>query len=323
MRKGVTLVELLIVIPIIVIVGAVVITMLYNYMMMYYANNDAAVASNRANLVLSLLDSPVHHVGLGVTTAASDDYYNAWGTDGPFIKDWDEDWENALYIEEDTNGYPNRMGVVYALPLGMKASTAVSGQATGLVIPLLNHDLPDIPLWSNSPTPDRSDKRYWISTPGTDLVVPMFVQLYSPTGTPPTLRVDIPGSMPADFAIPIHQDLYQMKAAWAWADASANPEGFNDYRFHLQQIYTDTLTGDHIEIEGIRAVRFIPSDNRRYLEVRVLAMGDTKGMPYAKSGAARLKDRWPELDLADDSQYYLEEFSVKWRLRDLGSRDED
>lgn len=296
-----TLVELIIAGLISVIVGGIIASLLFAFIRMYTANNDVMAAAFRADTVIRVLDYPVLHAGLGLPTANEEDYYASWGNDGPLVKDWGNNWRDAIYITEDQR----EIGIVYAVPTGLKVE---SGLAPDGRLTLLKHNLP-----SDMVPKGPANLDSWIAAPGIVPAAPMEV-IANDTNGQNTMTVKAWGS--DTHTLYPNQELYRLKAFRAFVDA--------DYNFRMVDI-TDQkkwkdITGSGITIEKIRAVRF-SMNNRRILKVSVLAMGDATESGRTDSILPSLRERWPELGSdPNDGLYYLQEFSVDWRVRNIEER---
>ena len=329
--RGMTLVELIIVIPILLIVGLIVTALLYNYVNMFIAHNDMVAAAQRADTVLRLLEGPVLHAGLGVNTTTSDDYRRAWNKDN---EEGDIEnspppayWDDAVRITFGGDGSEaairdggDQAGIVYSVSTRIKLRDGAEiADDSAETLHLISGDLPalDFPNDANR----AENMRSWVSVPGTDTAVPMLVEPDGYKLADATLAVRVPGKLPGSDArlwLPTFQDVYRMKAAWAYVDPDT-------HTFNLVEIASDrteppVTVAERITVERIRAIRFKLSEDRKFMEVRVLAMGDSEGAVHSQTLAPSLRARWSELT-DDDARHHLEEFSVKWRVRNLGQQD--
>lgn len=312
--NGFTLVELLVAMPLMLIAGGVVVYLMYNYVNLFFMNNDTVVASQRAEMVFRLLDEPVHHAGLGINTGSESIYKKAWGDqifpNAPFPAVWGD--SIVLSGDEVSETY-NSIGILYAVPTGLKVSNKIDSFTKGndFTVDLIEHNIPA----SVGKTGDAKDLRSWMTIPGTNRSVPMFIKAYDVTNK--QLTAEIRGDIPNNFEIPMNQELYRMKALMAYVVPSKNGR----YEFRVVDI-TDSPAhydsdADYVTIiDNIRAARFRLSPDRKFLELRVLGMGDTVGAKHSQVVAPALRSRWSELT-DDDAKYYLEEFEIKWRVRDL------
>lgn len=303
---GMTLVELLVSTSIFMIVIAVVGILLQNYTVMFHTNNDAVVAASRAEAVIRLLENPVHHIGLGVQTCKSDDYTGEWGSPAPIVAGW----RDALLISED-----NKIGILHAIPTGVKIASEVRVENTGEhVVPLLGSDASIFVKTNN-----RSDLRSWITIPGTDTAAPMHVYRDASPGS-----VNVRTSRGTAFTLPLHQEIFHVKGVWAFVDDEMNFRMIEIADQSENELYgpgnVSHPNANVVTVEKIRGARFSLSDNRKHLEVRVLAMGDSKNLFRARPIPPYLASRWDLTE--DDTKHYLEEFCVKWRVRNLGERQE-
>ena len=332
--SGMTLIELIIVIPILLIVGIIIAALFYNYVNMFIAHNDMVAAAQRADSVLRLLEAPVLHAGLGVNTATSDDYRRAWNENNE--RDHIENspppayWDDAVRITFDGNGTEaairdggNEAGIVYSVSTRIKLQDGAEiADNNATTLRLISGDLPALDFPNDASIADRAgNMQSWVSVPGTDTAVPMLVERdgYKPGDA--TLAVRVLGKRPGSDArlwLPMFQDIYRMKAVWAYVDQTTHT--FNLVEFASDGSEPPATVADRITVERIRAIRFKLSDDRKYMEVRVLAMGDTVGAVHSQSLAPSLRARWSELT-DDDARHHLEEFSVKWRVRNLGEQN--
>ncbi len=114
-----------------------------------------------------------------------------------------------------------------------------------------------------------------------------------------------------------------MKAVMAYVE--------ND-QFHLVEITDVDKATDEPKtvsiatVDGVRSIRFKisndPGSMRKFIEVRLLVMGDSHDANHAQTMWTRLHERWDELT-GTDAGTYFEEFVSKWRVRNLGERFED
>lgn len=302
--EGVTLVELIVAGALTLVIGGVVLTLLAGYINLSIVNHDIMTAASRAGMVFLVLERPLHHAGLGLPTSSSADYAGAWGGDGPLVKDWDNDWHDAVYIAADNR----EIGAVYAVPAGLFVD---SGPDDGGRLTLLSQNLPADIVPGGAANLDS-----WIVAPGTASAYPMEVTA-NQTGADGTLMIRVPGA--SGYTLYPHQELHRLKAFRAFVDDSHN---FRMVEVTDQSGWND-LEGGGVAIEGIRAVRFLQSADRKTLEIRVLAMGDSKGLGSYETLAAQFRSRWPELgdDPADGSRY-VEEFITRLRIRNMEERDD-
>ena len=302
--RGMTLVELIVASMISLVIGGVVLTLLAGYISLTIANHDAMTAASRAETVFLVLDRPLHHAGLGLPTATEGNYSGAWGNDGPLVKDWGNDCRDAIFVTPDND----EIGVVYAVPSGLfvESGPDQTGRLT-----LLGHNLP-----AEIAPQGAGNLDSWVVAPGTENPFPMEVTANETNGTQ-TLTVRVPGV--SGHVLRPHQELHLLKGFRAFID--------DDRNFRMAEITNQTnwseLTGPGVTVEGIRAVRFFLSDDRKTLEIRVLAMGDSSDTKRSGAMLARLRNRWPELgsDPTDGGRYF-EEFTTRWRIRNMEERDD-
>ena len=334
--RGVTLVELLIVIPILVIIGGIVVSLFASYIDMFIASNDMVAAGQRADSVFRLLEEPILHAGLGLNSTNAENYRKNWKSDGiygaseatlPFPARWEghvvpeyagkaREMDAVILSGDRGGGYYDGIGIAYAVRTGLKISENVTDIATGteFEIPLISqdYDLSDkIPILNTS-----TDLRSWLTVPGTDTALPMLVTgIAVDTAEEKTLKAKIMGAVPPSFSLPMHQDLYRMKAVMAYAHGDQfQMMEITDSKIHHGpgSVYITT-------IDGVRGIRFKLSEDRKYIEVRVLVRGDSLDAKHAQTLWSRLRERWEELTPAD-AGIYFDEFVIKWRVRNLGER---
>lgn len=337
-RRAATLVELLIAIPIVVIVGIIVTSLFLNYINMFVANNDLVIATQRADSVFRLLEEPVLHAGLGLDSSNAENYRKNWKSEGSYTTSeptlpFPARWEGAVVpayagktAEMDAvvlfgpkgDGYYESIGIVYAIPTGLKVSDDVrnignSNREFEISFIPLGYELSDkIPVLDIS-----ADLRSWFTMPGTmNTAVPMLAKEIVPgTGTEIKLKMEILGKIPPSFVIPMHQELFRLKAVKAYVE---------DDRFELMDITgADANYGSGATrvttIDGVRGARFKLSEDRKYIEVRLLVMGDSHEAAHAQERWSYLQGRWDEVK-PEDSGTFFEEFVIKWRVRDLSER---
>ncbi|MDL2264505.1 hypothetical protein LJC31_07630 [Synergistaceae bacterium OttesenSCG-928-I11] len=326
--SGTTLVELLIAVLIMVIIGGIVVSLFANYINMFLANNDVVVATQRADSVFRLLEEPILHAGLGLNSTNAEKYRENWSDVNysgpvatlPFPAWWKgnvvpeypgktEEMDAVILSGDRGNGYYASIGIVYAVPTGMKiegVGTPVTAGADHAII-LLDHNLPNTMPFET----EETDMRSWLTVPGTNKAVPMLVKAYSQTNR--TIDVAVPSNRTPE--LPMHQELYRMKAIMAYVQNN---------RFEMMDITAGSAhhgaNATHVTtIDGVRGVRFKLSEDRKYIEVRLLVMGDSRDAKHAQTLWTHLRGRWSELTEADAGTYF-EEFVIKWRVRDLGER---
>ncbi len=312
-RRGMSLVELLISMSILVIIGIIVVSLFVNYLNLFIANNDVVAAGQRADTVFRLLHEPVLHAGIGIDTSSPDKYAAAWGNKTyPDVPE-PAGWGDAIVLSGDeVEEIYSEIGVLYAVPTGLKISQVPDPgfHFDNFDFPLIDHQLPanlsGITGQSATP-PNPEDMRSWLVFPATDTEIsqPMLIKSYDHTGKKLTVS-------PVPQYTYRNQEFFRMKAVKAYLSGTT---------FHLIEVTdgTDHEGSSIAVVDGIRAIRYKLSADRKYLDVRVLAMGDSVGAKHTQTPDPGLRARWEELGTQDAGQYF-QEFSTKWRVRNLAQR---
>lgn len=321
-RRGFTLTELLVAIPIIIIVGLVAVTLMYNYTMLFIANKDKVAAARRAQEAILIVENTMKHAGLGFPSAGETSYKTAWNRSGSATVPWPATWGDVIVLSGDEIGDKGResreIGFVYAASTRgkLKAPTAISDGNFNielLDVPGLDFALP------TGVTNREADMRFWYTAPASLGDFPFVATDYDATNR--RLTAHVPGAFAGSPTLPVHQDVYKLKAAWVYVDEGHNLR-FLDLTDHERSadVQIASKAGPaSMSVEGIRAVRFYLTEDRKHIEFCVLAMGDSRDAPHARSIVGRLRDQWDELT-DDDEGLYMEEFTAKWRLRNLEER---
>lgn len=323
-KKAFSLVEILIVIAIMAIVIGVVGSLLAGYTRMFNETDDHAVARQRAQDVFNALEVSVVNCALGIPT----DTMAYFGT-APVAS-----WLKPLEIK-DTAAYGmtnllsgNVLRIVYSIPSGIKnGNTRVSAfmpPATGTPEVTLTLTAPlsgDMVAMAGNP----NDTRRYIAFPNA------YTSTLEVTEANNTNQIKVKGrpQPPADATanpdlarlvrgqISPYQDIHFVRAIAAYVD--------KDSVFHVAEVNetdvsaldpTNTLEPGGFRVEGIKAVRFEMTADRRLLTVNVLAEGDIIDQTRKDSTLTRndIKARWPAVTNWDNSIFYTD-FDVTWRIR--------
>jgi prepilin-type N-terminal cleavage/methylation domain-containing protein len=283
-KNGFTLVELLIVIVVGLIITAGVISIMWIYVFDFEQTDDITAARQRGEMVLSILEGPILHAGLGMPNASPDfaDSFNNFsglsGMDSPISPD---------------NGTAEEIYICYSVPSSNVVINSHDFTADTSFDIVLNSSIDDAEV-------KTTDIRSWITFPTSN--VPFHVS--SITTATKTLKI----SPYADGSKTIAQydELHYVRAL----RARVKDDGSGKKVFYTEDLSMGT--GEQPRVDGVEQIYFKNEDG--VLSVYVLTRGNKKDVgldnPRAIPG-------WPS-GISIDNESYKYRLSVtkgSWRIR--------
>lgn len=343
-RKGFSLVEILIVILIMGVLVGVVGSLMSGYVNFYEMTDNQSIAARRAQDVFNALEFPIQNAGVGIPAKHMDSYFTVNSGRAPVAP-----WGTPLSVlsNDAGSGYGNALRIVYSIPAGAKNGPLSNLEFSGSAGDWAPADTKDYESRLDLANPvsfnisevggilrsrrDPSaviDTRSFITFPGAHMH-PVMV-LDSSTERSLDIRgkrpfeVEASSDVLARNVIRAFHDVYAVRAAVAYVD--------RDSVFHLLDVGTeDSSSGSGrfpvvapgnaawsgFRVEGIKAVRFEQGPERRFIRVHILAEGDVSEYTSDTSASvpSQLRYRWP--DVAFDDHVHYEDFSMTWRTRNL------
>jgi len=326
--KGFSLVEIIIVIAIMAVVIGVVGTLLAGYTRMFNETDDQAVARQRAQDVFNALEVAVVGCALGIPTDSINhmNYFDtapisAWT--GPLQILNTETYNTATELNSG-----NVLRLAYSVPADTKNGNArvsdFTPSATGTPSVELTLTKPlagDLVAYSG----DAKDTRKFI-TFANAYTSPLKVTningyTIKVTGMPQPAADAADGDLAklVRGEIAPYQDVHLVRAIAAYVDSNSV--------FHAAEVNetdvsvnnpTGQLSPPGLRVEGIKAVWFETTNDRRLLTVKVLAEGEIVDQARLDDTLTRdaIKARWGSVKSADwDDRIFYADFAATWRIR--------
>lgn len=291
-RKGFTLVELLVAMLITGLVAGAVITVFYVFIFHFEQTDELTTAQQNGEMVLTILRNPVLHAGLGMPS--SDDFFDSFGgTSADVVQDFDN---GAVSITN--GGSPSTAGdtlfVLYGVP-----SSAITTQSVDLDETNMNLTLsPDV---SGLLVKNANSTKGWLIFPTAG--VPLIVT--DATGLTARTAQSEPG------AVALYDELYFLRGLKAFVDSNGD--------FNTQDL---TLQPAQPRVENIAAVYYEHSGT--LLKVYVAAAGPVKHEEPQYADWDAFKAAFPEwpgpqfegFDSGKEWKYHrMRVLSESWRIR--------
>jgi hypothetical protein len=270
-----------------VIVGAVV-TVLVVYVFNFEQTDDITAARQRGEMVLSILEGPVLHAGLGMPD--SPDFYDSFKATGPNVDTLLKTKEDVLKLPvqvepEDTS---TDLYICYAMP--SRNVILESADVTGGSFDIsMEKDINNTYIEAN-----RNTFKSWVTFPTGG--VPLYVTDKNAD------KLTIKAAQETGSRISQYDELSYIRAMHAWV--------------YEGTFYTEDLTiqGQQPRVEGIEDIFFDYDSDNGLLTVYILARGNQKDSDFAKENVLG----WPEDKGAQEisnSQYRLAVVRGSWRIR--------
>lgn len=364
-RGAFTLVELLIALTIAVIMTGVAGSMLSSLVSMHQLTEEQSSAKRRAQDVFAALSPAMRNAGLGIPSEAFDHYFgdSSPGWDGSSLARWRspiEAYESAATPITTPSDHGSVLRVMYSLPTGyvISAQDAIANYPLNAEVELITDKtkgLPD-PFRDDALDPYRikfdaeNDPRSFVTFPGMDHH-PLFVEADMSSGTKKKLQLagiaphvrsddELTEVLPRGIIYP-YSEVCVLRASVAFVDESTSTFCIIDVDGPDDPLDGGAIPADlgarpGFRIDGIKAVRFLPSYDMREMTVWVLVEGDIDDSTRVENSAANAAVRsrttvrrsasgsyedvalWHGVDLDDGRAY--EDFFMTWRLRNIRSR---
>jgi len=280
MEKGraFTLTELLIVAVIVAIIGGAGISLTYAFLQHEERVEDMTTASQRGEMVFSILEKPILHAGLGMPDEVAD-FQSAFSS-RPEIAYWDGPVSVSVNSIE-------HLRVVYAVATSCAAASSYD-IASGDVEVSFEGELPQGQISGGN----RGELKSWVAFPASEL--PFFVR--SVVGSR-TLELSASGHA----FIAKYDRLCLVRALKAYADS-----GF----FYVEDVTSGS--GAQPVVEGIAGARFSYDSAKRLVTVTILCRGAKR---YDRAVTVSPPPPWEDALSSEDRHYRLIAMRRVWRIR--------
>lgn len=287
MKKGraFTLTELLIVAVIVAIIGGAGISLTYAFLQHEERVEDMTTASQRGEMVFSILEKPILHAGLGVPDEGAD-FQSAFTIGGSDLEI--ASWDGPVSVAKDNS--IEHLRVVYAVATSCAAASSydiASGDVEGVSF---EADLPTDQILSGAGNINRL--KSWVAFPASKL--PFFVE--SVVGSR-TLKLSASGHA----FIAKYDRLCLVRALEAYADS-----GF----FYVEDVTSGS--GAQPVVEGIAGARFSYDSAKRLVTVTILCRGAKR---YDRAVTVSPPPPWEDALSSEDRHYRLIAMRRVWRIR--------
>lgn len=288
-KQGFTLVEVLIALLLGTVIAGAVVTVLIVYVFNFEQTDDITAARQRGEMVISILDGPLLHAGLGMPDT-SPDFYDSFRVNDTYVSnllDTDEDKLRSPVQLEDSS---SDLYICYAMPSGnvVSGSEDISGGSFDIS---MEKDINNTYIEAN-----KNTFKSWITFPTGG--VPMFIA--TKTGTK-GLDGILPESEKSSGLISQYDELHYIRLMHAWVDGST---------FYTEDM---KIASQQPRVEGIEDIFFDHDSENGLLTVYVLARGNKEDSDFANTSVSG----WPvPIDSSIlDKGYRLLVVRKTWRIR--------
>jgi prepilin-type N-terminal cleavage/methylation domain-containing protein len=285
MKKGraFTLTELLIVAVIVAIIGGAGISLTYAFLQHEERVEDMTTASQRGEIVFSILEKPILHAGLGMPDEGAD-FQSAFtiGSSNLEIAYWD----GPVSVAKDNS--TEHLGVVYAVATSCAAASSYDIASGDVVEVSFEGELPQGQISGGN----RGELKSWVAFPASEL--PFFVESVVDSRT---LELSASGHA----FIAKYDKLCLVRALKAYADS-----GF----FYVEDVTSGS--GAQPVVEGIAGARFSYDSAKRLVTVTILCRGAKR---YDRAVTVSPPPPWEDALSSEDRHYRLIAMRRVWRIR--------
>ena len=289
-KCGFTLVELLIVIVVGLIITAGVVSILWVYIFDFEQTDDITAARQRGEMVLSILEGPILHAGLGMPNESPDfaDSFNAFSDSA--LSDISS-MDSPIRI----NGSNDEIYICYSMPSSNVITDSVDFSSTSSVDITMNEDLVGTNI------DDVSSLKSWLTFPTAN--VPFHVTSF----TSPSENISIETYANGSGIIAQYDELHYLRAIRALVQPDIN--GKNAF-------YTEDLTISSAQprVDGVEKIYFV--NDGGVLSVYVLTRGNKidVGLETDRPIPGWDESILPTID-ANSKKYRLSVTKGSWRIR--------
>jgi len=288
LKQGFTLVEMLIALLLGTVIAGTVVTVLLVYVFNFEQTDDITAARQRGEMVLSILEGPVLHAGLGIMPD-SPDFYDSFKVNDSYVSNLLDTNEGKLRspIQVEPEDSSADLYICYAKPSHnvISDSADITGGSFDI---FMEEGINNTYIEAN-----KNTFKSWVTFPTGG--VPMYVE-----SNPSNMRIkgSIPEAVKSSGLISQYDELHYIRAMHAWVDGGT--------------FYTEDLTiqGQQPRVDGIEDIFFDYDSDNGLLTVYVLARGNQKDSDFATQSL----EEWPS-DFPDDPQYRLVVVRGSWRIR--------
>ena len=293
-RNAFTLVELMIVAVIGLIISAAVVSILRLFILDFEQTYDITAARQRGEMVVSILEGPVLHAGLGMPDEG-DLFGEAFASGKSGELSGVAGRGGTIVVDGSASG---DLYVTYAVPGGILTEESADFSAGSVLSPSLRTDVPSgmVEAFSGS----ASDTKNWVTFPTAG--VPFLV-----TDTADPGRLGLKAFSAGSGKVALYDGLHYIRAMKAYV--AAGPDG-------KRAFYTEDLTlgSPQPRVRGVEKIYFSFMDE--VLSVYVLCRGNKED---ATMNAGRKIYGWDETVLppidAGSKRYRLAVTKGSWRIR--------
>jgi len=285
MKKGraFTLAELLIVAVIVAIIGGAGISLTYAFLQHEERVEDMTTASQRGEIVFSILEKPILHAGLGVPDEGAD-FQSAFTIGGSDLEI--ASWDGPVSVAKDNS--IEHLRVVYAVATSCAAASSYDIASGDVVEVSFEGELPQGQISGGN----RGELKSWVAFPASEL--PFFVESVVDSRT---LKLSASGHA----FIAKYDRLCLVRALKAYADS-----GF----FYVEDVTSGS--GAQPVVEGIAGARFSYDSAKRLVTVTILCRGAKR---YDRAVTVSPPPPWEDALSSEDRHYRLIAMRRVWYIR--------
>jgi hypothetical protein len=266
------------------VIAGTVVTVLLVYVFNFEQTDDITAARQRGEMVLSILEGPVLHAGLGMPNT-SPDFKNTFDHETYDFLNFDSvEMTSPVKIVDSKDMY-----IFYSIPSKHFASQSADLLDVSFDITVEPGNISSKRLLDHSST-----FKSWVTFPTGG--VPLYITSLTNFTDYTKLECSVYGGPSG--VISQYDELHYIRAMHAWVDEGS--------------FYTEDLTiqGQQPRVDGIEDIFFDYDSDNGLLTVYVLARGNQKDSDFATQSL----EEWPS-DFPDDPQYRLVVVRGSWRIR--------